>query len=305
MHMNNPNPHAYAQGHGLSQKRIDMRGKICLVTGATSGIGKEAAIVLAAQGAEIVITGRNPQKTIDTVQQIKSETGNKSVSYLLADFSDLDEVRSLATAFKERYSRLDVLLNDAGAFFLKRINTPYGVEMTFLVNHLAPFLLTNLLLGILKNSAPARIVNVSSDSHQFATMDFDDLGFRHGYFGINAYGRSKLANVLFTYELARRLDSKIVTVNAVHPGRVSTDIWKSSFSIFGPALKYFMSFFSLTPTEGADTLVYLASSIEVAGVTGKYFYKRKAIASSPLSYDEAAAGRLWEVSERLTSLKNS
>jgi NAD(P)-dependent dehydrogenase (short-subunit alcohol dehydrogenase family) len=287
-----------------SQEIIDMRGKLCLITGATSGIGNAAATALAAQGAEVVIIGRNPQKTVDIVQQIKSETGNPSVNYFLADFSDLEQVRSLAADFKKHYSRLDVLLNDAGAFFLTRKATPYGVEMTFLVNHLAPFLLTNLLLDVIKTSAPARIVNVSSDSHQFATMNFDDLGFKRGYFGINAYGRSKLANVLFTYELARRLDSKTVTVNAVHPGRVSTDIWKDSFSIFGPALKYLMSFFSLTPEQGADTLIYLASSKEVEGVTGKYFYKRKAIQSSPLSYDENVARRLWEVSEKLTSLKN-
>jgi NAD(P)-dependent dehydrogenase (short-subunit alcohol dehydrogenase family) len=301
MYMINPNPHSYAQGHGLSKERIDMRGKICLVTGATSGIGKEAAIALAAQGAEVIITGRNPQKTIETVQQIKTETGNPSINYLLADFSDLEQVRSLATAFKERYSRLDVLLNNAGAFFLARRSTPYEVEKTFLVNHLAPFLLTNLLLDVLKNSAPARIINVASNSHQFGTMNFDDLGFKHSYFGINAYGRSKLANVLFTYELAHRLDGKMVTANAVHPGRVSTDIWQTSFSLFGPALKYFMSLISLTPTQGADTLIYLASSMEVAGISGRYFYKRKAIASSPLSYDENVAKQLWEVSESLTS----
>ena len=205
-----------------------MQGKVCLVTGATAGIGKVAAAALAAQGAEVVITGRNPQKTRDVVDQIKSETGNQSIQYLLADFSDLQQVRDLAASFKERCSRLDVLLNNAGAFYNNRKETALGVEMTFLVNHLAPFLLTQLLLDVLRSSAPARIVNVASDAHKYGTMDFDDLGFERGYFGMKAYARSKLANVLFTYELARRLAGSGVTVNAVHPGHVATDIWKTN-----------------------------------------------------------------------------
>jgi len=161
-----------------------MEGKVCLVTGATAGIGKITAAALAAQGADLVITGRNQQKTKDTVQQIRVETGNDTVQYLLADFSDLQQVRDLAVSFSERYSRLDLLVNNAGAFFNTRQETPYGVEMTFLVNHLAPFLLTNQLMDTLKASPSARIVNVSSDAHRQDKMNFDDLGFTHGYFGI-------------------------------------------------------------------------------------------------------------------------
>ena len=278
-------------------------GKICLVTGATSGIGKVTAVALAAQGAHVVITGRSAQKARETVQHIKSETGNEAVDYLLADFSDLQQVRDLAVMFKQRFSQLAVLLNNAGTFFNTRKKTSYGVEETFLVNHLAPFLLTNQLLDILQASAPARIINVSSDAHKFATLNFEDLEFNHGYFGIKAYGRSKLANVLFTYELARKLDGKGVTANAVHPGHVATDIWKKNFSIFGPILKYVTSLFALTPEQGADTLIYLASSLDVAEKTGQYFFKRESISSSPLSYDRKTATRLWEVSEKLTSEK--
>ncbi len=284
-----------------STERKPMQGKVCLVTGATAGIGKVAATALAMQGAQVVIAGRNPQKTRDTADQITSETGNNLVQYLLADFSDLQQVSNLASEFKERYSRLDVLLNNAGTYFNTRVKTAYAVEMTFLVNHLAPFLLTNLLLELIRTSAPARIINVASDAHKFATLNFDDLGFEHGYFGFSAYGRSKLANVLFTYELARRLAGSGVTVNAVHPGHVATDIWKTNFSIFGPALKFIMSLFSLTPQQGADTLIYLATSPDVAQVTGKYFVKRKAVPSSSLSHDEETARKLWEFSERITS----
>lgn len=279
-----------------------MNGKICMVTGATAGIGKVTATALAAQGAQVILTGRNQAKTEQTVRQICSETGNPSVHYLLADFSDLDQVREMARLFNQRYSRLDVLVNNAGAFFNTRQETPYGVEMTLLVNHLAPFLLTNLLLKTIQASAPARIVNVASDAHQYDTLNFEDLSFKRGYFGFKAYARSKLANVLFTYELARRLDPGAVTVNALHPGHIATDIWKTNFSFVGPALKWIMGFFSLTPQQGADNTIYLASSPSVAGITGKYFVKREPAASSPISYDEKIAQQLWDLSERLTSI---
>ena len=173
--------------------------------------------------------------------------------------------------------------------------------MTFLVNHLSPFLLTTLLLDTIIDSAPARIVNISSDSHRFGTMDFDDLGFTRGYIGIKAYARSKLANVMFTYELSRRLAGRGVTVNAVHPGHVATDIWKTNFGLIGPLLKRIMGLFALTPEEGADTPIYVASSPDLEGVTGSYFVRREAVESSPLSRDTETARRLWEVSERLTS----
>jgi NAD(P)-dependent dehydrogenase (short-subunit alcohol dehydrogenase family) len=279
-----------------------MAGKLCLVTGATAGIGRVAAGALAAQGAQVIVCGRNPHKTRACAEQIRSESGNPAVEFLLADFSDLEHVRELAETFKARHTRLDVLLNNAGGFFNRQVITAYGVEMMFLVNHLAPFLLTNLLLEVLKGSAPARIVNVSSDAHHYGKLDLEDLGFKHGFFGMKGYGRSKLANILFTYELARRLEGTGVTVNALHPGHVATDIWKTNFSIFGPALKRVMSWFSLTPAQGADTLIFLATSPQVAGVTGRYFIRREAVTSSAASYDEDLARRLWQVSAGIVSL---
>ncbi len=281
---------------------INLGGKVCLVTGATSGIGKVAATVLASQGAVVIITGRNQEKTETSVRQIMSETGNEAIHYLLVDFSDLEQVRELASNFNECFSRLDVLINNAGSFFNTRRDTPFGIEQTFLVNHLAPFLLTNLLLETIQDSAPARIVNVSSDAHQYGSMDFDDLGFKRGYVGMKAYARSKLANILFTYETARRLGETSVAVNALHPGHVATDIWSTDFSFIGPALKWVMGLFALSPEEGADNTIYLASSPEVTGVTGKYFVKREPAQSSPISYDEEIAKKLWEVSEDLTSI---
>jgi len=203
--------------------------------------------------------------------------------------------------FPEKYLRLDVLVNNAGAFFNSRRATPYGIEMTFLVNHLAPFLLTNLLLETIQSSTPARIVNVSSDAHEYATMNLDDLGFRRGFSGMKAYARSKLANVLFTYSLAHRLVGRNVTANALHPGHVATDIWRTSFSIFGLAIKGIMRLFALSAKEGADNSIYLASSPEVEGVTGQYFVRRKPSQSSAISYDEGIAQRLWKISEKLTS----
>ena len=279
-----------------------MRGKVCMVTGATSGIGQVTAAALAMQGAHVIVVGRNRAKAQQVVGEIRRQTGNDAVWYLLADFSDLQQVRELAAAFSAQYSQLDVLVNNAGTYFNTRHPAPGGVEMTFHVNHLAHFLLTNLLLDTLTASAPARIVNVTSRAHEYDNMDFDDLGFERSYFGMKAYARSKLANLLFTYELARRLAGSGVTVNAVHPGPVATDIWRTNFPVLGPAIKWVMSLFALTPEEGADTLIYLASSPEVEGVTGTYFVEREAIASSPLSYDEQVAARLWEVSEQLTAV---
>ena len=283
----------------------DMYGKVCLVTGATSGIGEVTATTLAARGAQVIVVGRNQQKAEDTVQQIQSETGSDSVHYLLADFADLQQIKDLVSSFKNQYSCLDVLINNAGAYFNTRRQTAYGVEMTFLVNHLAPFLLTNQLLDFLKMSPSARIINVSSDAHRYGSLDFNNLEFKRGYFGMIAYARSKLANILFTYELARRLDGGTVTVNALHPGHIATDIYRTNFSVIGPLLKRIMGFFALTPQEGAQTSIYLASSPEVEGMTGRYFVEREAVQSSPMSYDQNLAHQLWLVSERLTGQATS
>ena len=289
----------------MDSNQNSLMGKVCLVTGATSGIGKVTASVLASRCAEVIVTGRSLEKIENTVQEIKSETGNGAVHGLLADFSDLNQVRDLAGNFKALFSRLDVLVNNAGSFFNTRRETQYGVEKTFLVNHLAPFLLTSLLHDTIQASGEARIVNVSSDAHRYGSINFDDLGFKKSYVGMKAYARSKLANILFSYELVRRLGKSPVVVNALHPGHVATDIWRTEFSFVGPALKRVMGLFALTPEEGADNTIYMASSPDVEGVTGKYFVKREAAESSPLSYDEELAKRLWEISEELTSITSN
>jgi NAD(P)-dependent dehydrogenase (short-subunit alcohol dehydrogenase family) len=282
-----------------------MEGKVCLVTGATSGIGMVAAAALAAMGAEVVITGRDREKAETALKRIRSQANRHAVNYLLADFSDLDQVRDLAAEFNSHYSQLDVLVNNAGTFLNSRKRTEYGVEKTFLVNHLAPFLLTNLLIDKILYSRPARIINVSSEAHKYGTLDFDDLEFEQGYAGMKAYARSKLANILFTYELARRMSGKEITVNALHPGHVATDIWKTNFSVFGPLLKWLMGLFALTPEQGADNTIYLASSPEVAGESGKYFIKREPVQSSPTTYNLEIAERLWQVSEELTFISQA
>jgi len=281
---------------------MNQQSRICLITGATAGIGKAAATMLASQGYEMIITGRNPEKLTDTVQGIREKTDNASVHGLLADFSDLGQVRQLAQQFQEKFPRLDILINNAGAYFNRRQRTRYGVEKTLLVNHMAPFLLTNLLLDQLEKSRSARIINVSSNAHEHAKLDLNDLNFDRFYFGFWAYGRSKLANILFTYELARRRKDSHITVNALHPGRVGTDIFKTDFSVLGGPLKWFMERISLTPEQGADTTIYLATSPDVEGMTGKYFVKREAVPSSKLSYDRDLAERLWEVSKEITGV---
>lgn len=280
---------------------LNVENKVCLVTGATSGIGKETAAALASQGATIVITGRRPARIEAAVQEIRSLTANPNIHALQADFSNLEEVRTLANTFKERFPRLDVLVNNAGAYFNRRHERLGEVELTLVVNHLAPFLLTGLLLDRLLASAPARIVNVSSGAHHYDKMDFDNLGFQRGYFGLKAYARSKLANILFTYELNRRLGEKGVTVNAVHPGQVTTDIWRTNFSIIGPLVQWLISLNALTPEQGAQPVIHLASSPQAEAITGKYFNRMKAQASSEISYNEAVAQRLWTESERLTA----
>ena len=219
---------------------------------------------------------------------------------LLADLSSMAEVRRLAEAFKGRYGRLDVLVNNAGAIFVRRQNTVDGYEMTFALNHLSYFLLTNLLLDLLKASAPSRIVNVASDAHEGAKLDLDNLNGGR-FFTVQAYGRSKLANILFTYELARRLEGTGVTANALHPGFVATGFGANN----GALTRIFMRLshlFALTPAQGADTVIYLASSPDVEGISGRYFVRRQAVPSSPASYDEATARRLWEISAQMTGL---
>jgi len=281
-----------------------MQNKICLITGATNGIGRATATALARKGATVVVVGRDGERCHNTVAEIKTETGNPDVDFLLADLSVQAQVRQLAKDFRSRYARLDVLVNDAGVINFFRQLSADGIEMNFAVNHLSYFLLTNLLLDTLKASAPARIVNVSSNSHRHKQLDFGNLELKRGYWAGIAYGRSKLCNLYFTYELARRLESEGagVTVNAMHPGFVHTNMAANN----GWLVRLFLPFIhrnSLTPEQGADTVVYLASSPEVEGVTGKYFVRRREVDSDPVSYDVDAAKKLWQVSEQMTGLK--
>jgi NAD(P)-dependent dehydrogenase (short-subunit alcohol dehydrogenase family) len=278
-----------------------MKGKTCMVTGATSGIGLVTAQALAQQGATVIVVGRNPGKGVDTVASIRQETGNPEVEFMLADLSVQAPVRTLAREFTARHARLDVLVNNAGAFFFKRQLSADGIEMTFALNYVSVFLLTHLLLEALQASDSARIVNVSSDAHRSARMHFEDLKGQRRYTGFGAYSQAKLAVVLFTYELARRLQGAHVTVNALHPGFVATNLYATS----GGVMKLLAPLFAriaLSPEEGAQTSIYLAASPEVMGVSGAYFARKQAVRSSPASYDQAVAQRLWTISAELTGL---
>ncbi len=286
----------------MTPSNTSMSGKVVIVTGSTDGIGKATARALAAMGATVVIVGRNPDKTTATVEELRAATGNEQIEGMLADFASLAQVRQLADAFKQKRDRLDVLINNAGAVFAKRGETEDGFEQTFGVDHLAPFLLTNLLLDLLKQSAPSRIVNVSSEGHKVSGMRFDDLQAERRYTAMGAYGQAKLANVLFTYELARRLRGTGVTVNALHPGSVASNFGAGQAGLLAPVIRFFITRFGITPEEGAQTSVYVASSPDVAGVTGKYWIKSKPVRSSAASYDNEAAERLWQISAEMTGL---
>ncbi|GAC1550211.1 MAG: SDR family oxidoreductase [Herpetosiphon sp.] len=284
----------------MTQPTVNMHGKVCLVTGATSGIGEVTARELARMGATVIIVGRNQARTEAMVASISQSTGNNNVEYLLADLSVQRQVHQLAEQFKDRYSRLDVLVNNAGGIIPRRTLTEDGLELTFAVNHLAYFLLTELLLDVLKASAPARIVNVSSDAHRTGHIAFDDLQAAQNYGSFRAYSQSKLANVLFTYELARRLEGTGVTANCLHPGVVRTKFGQAG-GWFGTALKVVGPFLR-TPEKGAQTSIYLATSPAVEGVTGKYFSDSRPKQTNAESVDEQVAKRLWDVSNDLVQI---
>ena len=275
-----------------------LRDKVCLVTGATGGIGEIAARALAVEGAKVVIVGRSQAKAEATVEKIKRQTGNQNVEYLLADLSSQAEVRRLAAEFQAKYDRLHVLINNAGAINLERQETVDGIEQTFALNHLAYFLLTTLLLDTLKASAPARIINVASDAHRMGKMDWADLEGKKKYGGWRIYGRSKLANILFTRELARRLVGSGVTANSLHPGVVSTG-FAANNGFWGKLQRRVMDLGSISPEKGAQTTIYLAVSPEVEGVSGKYFEKQKEARPNAAALNDADARKLWEVSEQM------
>jgi retinol dehydrogenase-14 len=279
-----------------------MGGKVVLITGGTSGIGKAAATALAGMGATVVITGRNEERGKRALQEIREESGNEGVELILADLTVQDEVRRLAEELRERHNQLEVLVNNAGLVLSERTETPDGIETQLAINHLAPFLLTNLLLDLLKESAPSRIVTVSSDAHRWAKIDLDDLQSRKRYRGMQVYGKTKLANIMFTYELAERLEGTGVTANCMHPGGVNTNFGNNQGGPMNLLFRLFKPFMR-SPEQGADTLIYLVSSPEVEGMTGKYLADRKVKAASDAAYDETTRKRLWEASEELTGLK--
>jgi retinol dehydrogenase 14 len=278
-----------------------MAGKTVLITGGTAGIGKATALGLATMGAHVAITGRDPARTEAAAGEIHAAGGGQ-VDAFVADLSSQSEVRRLAGEVLQRLSRIDVLVNNAGGYWNTRHITVDGLEHTFALNHLAPFLLTHLLLDRLTHSAPARVVTVSSHAHADGRIDFDDLQGERSYSGARAYNQSKLANVLFTYELARKLQDTSVTANVLHPGVVNT-----SFGADDPAgvqrlLIPFMRPFMKTPAQGAATPIHLASEPDLEQVTGRYFANSKPKKSSQRSYDEATAARLWQVSADLVGL---
>ena len=265
-----------------------MNQKTMLITGATDGIGKATAQALAMQGHTVILHGRNAARGQAAVDELKKAAGHDRVDFMAADLSSLREVRQLAAAVQAKYAQLHVLINNAGVFMNERQLTEDGFEMTFAVNHLAPFLLTQQLLPLLRQSAPARIITVSSVAHQRGRINFDDLQSERAFNGYRAYAHSKLANVLFTFELAARLAGAGVTANCLHPGVIGTKLLQTGFGIGGA-----------TPAEGARTSVYLASAPEVETVTGAYFDDLRAVHSAPQTHDETTRRRLWEISEQL------
>jgi retinol dehydrogenase-14 len=267
---------------------MSMNDKTILVTGATDGIGKQTALELSHMGARVIIHGRNPQRVQDTIEEILKSSGNDKLEYLVADFSSLQQVKAMADEIRSNFEHLDVLVNNAGTIPMQRLLTEDGFEFNFQVNHLAPFLLTNLLLELLKKSAPARIIFVSSDAHAMCELDFNNLQAEKNFDWLNAYGLSKLGNMYLTYELAERLQGTGVVVNCLHPGDVDTKMQRATTTVKG-----------ITTILGAATSVYLSSSPEIENINGKYFVDMKATPSCELSYDIEKRKKFWNISEEL------
>lgn len=277
-----------------------MNGRLCMITGSNRGIGKTTALGLAKMGATVVMVCRDRGRGEAARDEIKIESGNECVDLFVADLSSLAAIRQLATDFKRRYQQLHVLINNVGLTLKKRSVTVDGIENTFATNHLGPFLLTHLLLDVMKQSAPARIVNVSSMVHRWGRIDFDDLQGERHYDMDCAYQQSKLANVYFTYELAKRLRGTGVTANCLNPGVVATDFGREYTGFKGLMAKKLLRPFMKTPEQGARTSIYVASSPDLEEVSGKYFADSKQKRSSKLSYDESISRQLWKISEEMT-----
>ncbi len=285
-------------------ENVNMDGKVVLVTGATGGIGKITALELAKMGATVVLVGRNPTKTASVVAEFQQIlAGEGKVDSIIGDLSSLTDIRKVAETFLSKYDRLDVLVNNAGGFFAQRLESVDGYEMTFALNHLNYFLLTRLLLDVLKKSAPARIVNVSSGAHVGQSVNFDDLQRKQKYSSWKVYGELKLMNILFTRSLAKRLEGSGVTVNALHPGFVATSFGHGK-GIMDFFIKISQKLIAISPQEGAQTSIFLASSPTVEGVTGKYFSKSQEQKPSVQAMDDQAAEKLWQLSEEIVRQKS-
>ncbi len=287
----------------MSQLSADLTGKVCMITGATNGIGKSAALALAGLGPSLVLVARDRNRGEQTVEEIIRKTGNRQVELMLADLSSQQQIRQLAKNFLAKERPLHILLNNAGVIMLRRQETEDGVETTFAVNHLAYFLLTELLLERIKASAPARIVNTASDAHASAggRLDFEDLQSRKRYSLTKVYGKSKLANILFTRELARRLEGTGVTANSFHPGFVGSGFARNNGVLASLGMTLLRPF-ARSPEKGAETAVYLCASAEVEGVTGKYFFDQKEKWPKQYAQNDEDARRLREISGRMTGL---
>jgi retinol dehydrogenase-14 len=287
---------------GTDRPESSLAGKVALVTGATAGIGREACVKLARRGARVVMVARDPFRAQRALEDVRARGGSDAVEVLLCDFAVQSQIRRLACEFAARHDRLDLLINNAGSVNARWGLTVDGVETTFAVNHLGYFLLTNLLLDLLKKSGPARIVNVASKEHRRGRMNLDDLHYEKGvYFILWAYARSKLGNVLFTRELARRLGGERVSVNAVHPGVVSTGIWSHAPWFARPFL-HVAQLFMISAQTGGDRILHVALSPELEGKTGGYYERNRLVAPSRLGQDDGLARRLWDISAQLVKL---
>lgn len=273
---------------------MSLAGKVCLITGGTSGIGKETARAIASMGAHVILAARNLELAERVKQEIIASHPASSIDIMHCDLASFASIMKFAQDYKAKYDRLHILINNAGLIERERKLSRDGIELTFAVNHLAPFLLTKLLLDVIKSSAPARIINVSSDAHRGGKINFDDLEGKKGYNSWRAYGQSKLANILFTRQLASMLRGTSVSVNCLHPGVVATDL----FDFIPPPLSYLAKLFMLTSEKGAETSIFLASSPSVEDITGEYFNKKKIAVTSKLAQDADLAARLWQVSEQ-------
>ena len=283
------------------KENIDMNGKVVMITGANSGIGKETAIELAKMGANVIMVCRSRERGEKALEEIKEMANSEKIELLIADLADQSSIRMMVERFKKSHDKLHVLINNAGVMLTKRTTTSEGYESTFAINHLGHFLLTNLVLDMLKASSPSRIINVSSSAHKFAKLNFDDIDNEQKYRGFRTYANSKLFNILFSYELARRLEGTGVTVNVLHPGTIRTNLGKNNPDKLIKLLFIIFRLFMKGAKKGARTSVYLASSPEVETLNGKYFVNRKQKKSSKISYEQTLQNKLWDISGNLTN----